>query len=100
MRVREYPFNMAYQVFSERLAKSSRWLIGGYGFGDECVNRVLCEVSESASHAVNCLVVTSGDHPTREVIDGTLRDIDVSVFRGGFNALLDAPSWTAWASPS
>ncbi|MEU4162677.1 hypothetical protein [Actinoplanes sp. NPDC026670] len=96
MRVLEYPFSMAYQMFTERLKRSSRWLIGGYGFGDQCVNQVLRHASESATHAINCLVVTYGDHPTQEVIDETLQGIHVSAYRGGFSALLTASEWRDW----
>ena len=39
--VAEWPFSLAYLIFESRLRTSERWLIGGYGFGDEPVNQVL-----------------------------------------------------------
>lgn len=35
------PFALAYDIFGDRLARSSRWLIAGYGFGDRPVNSAL-----------------------------------------------------------
>jgi hypothetical protein len=39
--VAEYPFSLAYEIFRERLARADRWMIVGYGFGDEPVNAIL-----------------------------------------------------------
>lgn len=39
--VAERPFSLAYDVFRNRLALADRWMIVGYGLGDEPVNSVL-----------------------------------------------------------
>lgn len=39
--VAERPFSLAYEVFRSRLFSSDRWMIVGYGFGDDPVNGVL-----------------------------------------------------------
>lgn len=36
-----WPFSLAYATFEARLAASSHWMIGGYGFGDDPVNAAL-----------------------------------------------------------
>lgn len=41
--VREFPFNVAYEIFRERMKTASHLLIAGYGMGDEPVNNVLKE---------------------------------------------------------
>jgi hypothetical protein len=39
--VGEWPFALAYEAFMSRLLRASSWLIAGYSFGDEPVNRML-----------------------------------------------------------
>ncbi len=39
--VKEWPFALAYQIFTDNLVDASRWLVVGYGFGDVPVNASL-----------------------------------------------------------
>lgn len=40
-QVADYPFRLAYGEFQDALRRSDRWLIGGYGWGDEPVAEAL-----------------------------------------------------------
>ncbi|MFI5936262.1 hypothetical protein [Actinoplanes sp. NPDC051494] len=95
-RVTEQPFKLAYEAFQERLGGASRWMIGGYGFGDECVNSVLAEVA-AKRHGVNCLVVTHAGSPTRDKVEEVLRGVSsCHIYDGDLKDLLRADEWREW----
>lgn len=71
--VAEQPFKLAYQAYSESLDNSDHWLIVGYSFRDECVNKVLHDAwTKRGKEPAKVLVVTLGDEPSAEDVEATL----------------------------
>jgi hypothetical protein len=95
-RVEDCPFNLAYRIFRDRLLQSSRLLIGGYGFGDECLNSVLRDVALISGGHMRCLVVTHGDHPEESAVEGVLPGANLAFWREGFGSLLGSAAWEEW----
>lgn len=42
--VQNEPFALAYEIFAHQLFSSDRWIVGGYGFGDEPMNTLMRSV--------------------------------------------------------
>lgn len=66
--VHEYPFNLAYEMFSGGLG-ASHWLVIGYSFKDAPVNDMLREAFLEYEEKPSVLVVTYGDSPSRPEIE-------------------------------
>lgn len=66
--VSRWPFSLAYEAFYKRLVASDRWLIAGYSFGDECVNKVLAQALSAHDSQPRVLVVTRSTAPTERAI--------------------------------
>jgi hypothetical protein len=93
------PFRLAYLIFRTHLEASSRWLIGGYGFGDDCVNRLLTEASASGSVS-RCLVVTRHGSPNLDLVNQILPTLGagLSIYDEGFDGLLTSTEWHDWSA--
>lgn len=91
-----WPFADAYQRFFSHAAVADRWIIAGYGFADEEVNRQLRRALASRTPKPAILVVTYREHPTQQVIADELGK-DVTVLRVGIAKAPDDPAWDAWA---
>lgn len=71
--VAEQPFKLAYEAYSQSLNNSDHWLIVGYSFRDECVNRVLNDAwTRRGNEPAKVLVVTLGDEPSAEDVESAL----------------------------
>lgn len=100
------PFNLAYRAFETRLVAADRWMIAGYGFGDEPVQMVL----RSALHRrrterlgePRLLILDVGepaDEPDRieELADlFRLDKTNVFVDLAGLPRSIDGEAWRAW----
>lgn len=97
-RVKEYPFNLAYQAMSESLKSSDHWLIVGYSFRDESVNSALRIALANRKRKPMILVSTFGDELTKEMV---LNEIgwegpsiqNVYIDRGGVEGLERRWDW-------
>jgi hypothetical protein len=67
--VTRYPFSVAYSAFEDGLRRSSFWVIVGYSFRDDPVNRSLRENFMTRISKPKVLVVTYGDDPSRETVE-------------------------------
>ncbi|MBZ0116165.1 MAG: SIR2 family protein [Sandaracinaceae bacterium] len=104
--VAEHPFSLAYDIFRERLTQADRWMIVGYGLGDQPVNNVLRSAmglkTEDARRDLMVLGIDYGKRAadmTREIaqylgIDSAQVLVDVA----GIPAAIQATSWTRWAA--
>ncbi|ALG27969.1 hypothetical protein AOZ07_02410 [Glutamicibacter halophytocola] len=97
-RVKEYPFNLAYQAMSESLKSSDHWLIVGYSFRDESVNSALRIALANRKRKPMILVSTFGDELTKEMVlneigwDGPSIQ-NVYIDRGGVEGLERRWDW-------
>jgi hypothetical protein len=70
--VEEFPYQLAYEMFAEGLRKSEHWLIIGYSFRDETVNRRLSSEFMERVPKPSVLVVAMGGSPSRAEIERAL----------------------------
>ncbi|MBF4622699.1 SIR2 family protein [Clavibacter sp. VKM Ac-2872] len=102
--VREYPYNLAYEVFGAGLDSATHWIVIGYSFRDEPINRMLSARFLDLQEKATVLVVTHGPVPTDVEIHRAFGwgadDGDPSswltVCRTGANGLQDTPEWRAY----
>jgi len=67
--VAQFPFNLAYEMFSGGLAASDHWLVIGYSFKDDPVNSALRAAFIERNPKPTVLVVTYGDKPHRRDVE-------------------------------
>lgn len=72
-RVTQWPFGLAYGVFERRLVDSDRWCVGGYGFQDKPVNRILRDCYKRRNEAWNT--------PPRILVIDAIDDVDALLAR-------------------
>lgn len=97
----EYPFSLAYEMFSSGLQKSDHWIVVGYSFRDEPVNTLLrAEFSERETKPT-VLVVTYGRQLSRHEIerafgwgreDGPSKSW-LTINRDGANGVQETQDW-------
>lgn len=101
-----WPFSLAYTIFEDRLRMCDRFLIAGYSFGDEPVNRALWRVFRMQRHEgvgppfVLVINRSSDEEASRTDIARTLGLDPASVLvdgRGIPNAI-GGPLWNAWVA--
>jgi len=101
---RRYPFSVAYEAFRTQLVLADRWLIVGYGFGDDPVNTTLRQAVADRSRAgaapPRVLVVGFGDEgrvlrEARQVLRIDRESIRASAI--GLPAALESGKWNEWA---
>lgn len=103
-RVTQWPFGLAYGVFERRLVNSDRWCIGGYGFQDKPVNRILRDCykrrNEEWSDPPRILVIDSNedlDALTAKVANAIEADYDaIEVESCGFPDAVGQTKWNEW----
>ena len=104
--VQNAPFELAYDVFYQRLLTADRWLIAGYSFRDECVNDMLADAWRNRETVPEIMVVTLGDELQRSQI---LEALDYDQFAGdpetddflhlcrhGIEAAPSCETWATW----
>ncbi|TDV43690.1 SIR2 family protein [Actinophytocola oryzae] len=96
--VAEHPFSLAYEAFLGRLRASDIWIICGYGFGDQILNRRLGEIFRSSAKVRRVLVITYGEHPSESTVYKALGDPedqsnDIVICRDGLPAGLSCEHW-------
>lgn len=70
-QIRKHPFSLGYETFKIGLQRSSHWLIAGYSFRDEGVNRCLKEQFEAhlkQGRLPRVLVIDHCDHAEEEEV--------------------------------
>lgn len=67
--VAQFPFELAYKMFSNGLAEANHWLIIGYSFKDDPVNAVLRAEFIDRDPKPRVFVVTYGDEPRRRTVE-------------------------------
>ena len=101
------PFALAYDIFQQRLVSSDRWLIAGYGFGDEPVNEIFRTAWKTRMRASlpqpEILVVDYklANPRAQRVKVGKLLGIptrQILVSNTGVPAVINDPDWTSWAA--
>jgi hypothetical protein len=96
------PYSLAYETFTRRLADADRWLIAGYGFGDEPVNRAFREAHRLRSGArppAKLLVIGLGpEESLRQRVVDELHVEPAHVSSEGLPAAIDGEAWRAWGS--
>lgn len=70
--VDSYPFNLAYEGFSDELNKCPAWIIIGYSFRDIPVNEMLKKAFLSQVNKPKVFVSTYGSEPSRQQIEQVL----------------------------
>ncbi|MDN4640608.1 SIR2 family protein [Agreia sp. PsM10] len=104
--VGEYPFSLAYEMFSLGLESADHWLIIGYSFKDAPVNKMLSDVFLDCEENPTVLVVTYGESPTRLEVerafgwgadDGDSKDW-LTINRRGANGVQDTKHWQRFIS--
>lgn len=106
-KVREaagWPFGLAYDIFQDRLRQASRWLVAGYGFGDEPVASAMnLAYRHHHDRGALRLLVVDFEKPADEVrklardatgLPGSQIDVDTT----GIPACLSGEPWQAWAA--
>ncbi|WIB15213.1 SIR2 family protein [Curtobacterium sp. MCPF17_050] len=102
--VREFPFSLAYSMFSDSLVTADSWLIVGYSFRDEPVNSRLRDEFSDRDPKPRVLVVTHGSEPTRRQIeralgwgkeDGSSNEW-LTIHRGGADGVETTTDWSAF----
>jgi|SRR5579872_3893214 len=98
--VGRWPFSLAYEAFTRRLADADRWLMVGYGLGDAPVNRAFHEARRRRGGAPPTLIIGRGGDvaaPRRRVSAhlGIPADRLRVSLQGAPEALEDA-EWQAW----
>jgi len=99
--VHEYPFSLAYEMFTRGLKRADHWLIIGYSFKDAPVNQMLESVFLDYEEKPSVLVVTHGDFPSRLQIERAFGwgadDGDskawLAINRRGANGLQETRQW-------
>ena len=103
--VSEYPFALAYEVFTDGLDQADQWLVIGYSFKDEPVNGRLRNAFLEREIKPKMLVVTHGESPSRVVVERALGwgadDGDSSAWltinREGANGIQETEDWATFA---
>lgn len=68
--IKQPPFDLAYDVFKQRLLTADKWLIAGTSLRDVAVNQMLREAWQGRSSTPQVLVITKGENPTdREILN-------------------------------
>ncbi|WP_435094146.1 hypothetical protein [Clavibacter michiganensis] len=102
--VTEYPYSLAYEMFARGLERAMKWIVIGYSFRDEPVNRMLSARFLDLHDKPSVLVATHGDSPTVTEIerafgwgadDGSSSGW-LTVVRSGADGLQDTPEWTTY----
>jgi hypothetical protein len=104
--IQSLPFSLAYGVYEDRMSKANRWLIAGYRFGDEPVNKAL---RRAASQRVSrgedqpsVLVLTSpqSGHGFRSKVAHELGVSvgQIAVETSGLPGAITSASWHSWSS--
>lgn len=101
--VGSWPFDLAYRAFHRDLLRSERWLIAGYGLGDEPVNRALTEARQQACQHGDAprLLVIGHDEPAtlRQRVHDQLNwpnDHTLHVDGSGVPEAVNAAAWQEW----
>ncbi|WP_018024561.1 SIR2 family protein [Corynebacterium ulceribovis] len=102
----EFPFSLAYSMFSKGLKESDHWVIVGYSFRDEPVNSALRSEFMSRTVKPKVLVVTYGTDPEVEDIERHLgwgeedgcSDGWLTIDRDGASGMTDRPIWSQFIS--
>lgn len=104
-RVLTWPFYLGYRAFEARMALANKWLIAGYSFRDESVNKALSRAANeraSAGHAPpEILVVTTrSEVPFRAKV---VQAIGVSAKRirvqaSGLPNAVSTSTWDEWST--
>lgn len=102
--VSRYPFRVAYEAFENGLRRSDFWVIIGYSFRDDPVNRILRENFMARAKKPEVLVVTYGEDPSREAVEIALgwgaEDIGsgswLSFIREGAQGMQDSDKWKSF----
>lgn len=96
---REWPFSLAYTSFASALSESDRWLIAGYGRGDEPVNtlyRTTAEIRTKKCQPAEVLVVGRGDQDSLRQQTSELMGIPegwITVCGDGLPNIVDCGHW-------
>lgn len=104
--VQEFPFSLAYSLFSQSLTTADKWLIVGYSFRDETVNSRLRDEFSERDPKPQVLVVTHGKSPARKEIERALgwgkEDGDskpwLSINREGADGIERTADWAAFSA--
>jgi hypothetical protein len=106
--VSQWPFALAYESFTRRLVDADRWLIAGYGLGDDPVNSAFRQALEIRRRVRRrpadpaLLVVDRGDDVDAHRDDVAraigIRSDAVTVSLAGIPTVLDTEEWHDWAS--
>lgn len=109
--VRRHPFSLGYDQFGRRLLSSDRWLIAGYSFRDECVNKMLGQAFWTRlliGVPPQILVVTHGRELAKTTVlravgyDKDRGDPEPSrwlrISRRGIPDAVHGPAWGAWSA--
>ena len=100
--VEEYPFKLAYDMLETSFGLSTHWLIVGYSFRDEKLNRRLKETFGHLEPLPQVMVVTHGASPSRSDVemalgweseDGSTSHSWLSVYDKGANGFETSTSW-------
>jgi hypothetical protein len=102
--VTEYPYSLAYEMFARGLAHAPRWIVIGYSFRDEPVNRMLSTRFLDLEEKPSVLEATYGPDPTDREIErafGWGADDGPSsgwltVVRTGADGLQDSAEWETY----
>lgn len=101
-----WPFSLAYEAFENRMSEADRWLVAGYRFGDEPVNRALRRAAYLRTlrdqEPPQLLVVTagrSGSHFRASVArDSGVPQTSVIVESSGLPVATTSDAWRSWSS--
>jgi hypothetical protein len=100
--VAEWPFELAYSTFYQRLVRAKRWLVVGYGFGDHPVNNVLARAI-TARQPEEVLVVDHGADEQAVLLRAregmrAPASLKIRVSMAGVAGCVQAVEWQAWAA--
>lgn len=102
--VQEWPFALCYSEFLRALTRSDRWLIAGYGLGDEPVNAAFhaaVRARQRLKQETRVLVVGLGDG--LRLRDEASRHLGIPISwssssADGIREAVQSSEWEAWAS--
>ena len=102
-----WPFSLAYETFTQRLAQAERWLVAGYGFGDEPVNEAFRHAARQRKQKnkglsiPRVLVIDRPENANAFRTDASKAvgvPVDnVTVCAEGLPDALNSAEWAAWA---
>jgi hypothetical protein len=102
LKVKEFPFCLAYDMFQINLNDASHWLIAGYSFKDQVANDMLKKAFNTRAVKPHILVITKGDELTDEKIKSTIGNQEMAaasyqVLRSGVQDMEKSNEWQSFS---